>query len=339
MLFVSLVLVLGLLLFSIYKDKQLSEQSNINKNESIDKPQKCSDGTFFDRCSLNKPKFCLNNSLIDKASVCGCSPGWQIKGESCFSEYSSDPKKQILKYTINSKNHELQFQVYGGLNKYLSELPRYIKYSGEELKPTDKDLLLKMMDENIQKNFLNELIFYINNSVKEDDDKARIAISIVQNIPYDFESVNSGASYKYPYEVLYSNKGVCSEKSTLLAYFLRELGYGIAMFRFEAENHDAVGIKCPLEYSYINSGYCFIETTEPAIITDTNGNYISFGKLISNPRIIELSSGKSFDSVSTEYSDAIEFKKIQPDSPGQKASDEIYEKWLSLVNKYGLKIS
>jgi len=37
--------------------------------------------------------------------------------------------------------------------------------------------------------------------------------------------------------VLYEDKGVCGEKSLLLAYLLRELGYGVVLFEFKPENH------------------------------------------------------------------------------------------------------
>jgi len=34
--------------------------------------QKCTDGTLYDQCSINKPKYCDNGNLIDKCSLCGC---------------------------------------------------------------------------------------------------------------------------------------------------------------------------------------------------------------------------------------------------------------------------
>ena len=41
----------------------------------------------------------------------------------------------------------------------------------------------------------------------------------------------------------------------------------------QQENHESVGIRCPLEESYKESGYCFIETTAPAIISDDSIEY------------------------------------------------------------------
>ena len=95
--------------------------------------------------------------------------------------------------------------------------------------------------------------------------------AFVQTIPYDQgklerrESGLAGATEKitYPYEVLYDNTGVCQDKSYLAYSLLKELGYGVAIFLFPdpEDNHMAVGVQCPLQYSNYDSGYCFIETT------------------------------------------------------------------------------
>jgi len=48
--------------------------------------QKCSDGTLYGQCSLNKPKYCDNGNLINKASLCGCSTGYKISNNQCVAE-------------------------------------------------------------------------------------------------------------------------------------------------------------------------------------------------------------------------------------------------------------
>ncbi len=69
----------------------------------------------------------------------------------------------------------------------------------------------------------------------------------------------------------------------------------------------AVGVKCPEEYSYKYSpGYCFVETTYNALITDV-------GTLTSTPTVIKVSDGMSLDDVFWDYFNAhifeILFKK------------------------------
>ena len=171
---------------------------------------------------------------------------------------------------------------------------------------------LKYLDDPTQKNDLDALVRQIKSQTADQDDQARVAISLVQNIPYDYNKLYAVAktgTTRYPYQVLYDNTGVCSDKSLLLAYLLRELGYGVVLFSFDAENHMAVGIKSPDQYAYRNSGYAFIESTAPSIPTDSAGDYPGAGKLTSTPEIIRISDGIPFFSISEEYQDAT---RVQP---------------------------
>jgi hypothetical protein len=222
------------------------------------------------------------------------------------------------------------------MNDYLRSQPREIIYNEGQSPPTDIDFIMRDLNNEKQKSFINPLTKRIQNITSNRDDQARIAISIVQNINYDWNGFKTGdINGKYPYEVLYTGSGVCSEKSELLAYMLRELGYGVVIFRFNVESHDAVGIRCPQSYSYQNSGYCFVESTTPSIITDSSGDYTGVGKLTSTPKELKISDGNSFDSVSEEYNDAITWNSI---SVMGKVLDEYnYNKWLSLENKYGIE--
>jgi hypothetical protein len=83
---------------------------------------------------------------------------------------------------------------------------------------------------------------------------------------------------------------------------LREIGYGTSSFYYQLENHEAVGIRCPDEESYIRSGYCFVETTGPSILNNYNGNYY-FGKL-SEPETSIISNGISLGEKLYEYKDS-----------------------------------
>jgi hypothetical protein len=54
--------------------------------------KECSDGTEYDKCSNQKPKFCQAGQLIEKATLCGCGIGYDIQGDSCIAhiEYCND---------------------------------------------------------------------------------------------------------------------------------------------------------------------------------------------------------------------------------------------------------
>ena len=159
----------------------------------------------------------------------------------------------------------------------------------------------------------DEIILPIINTVKNDietknDDNLVIALTrFVQNIDYDCDKSFSyeyldehGYNTNFPYETLFSKKGVCGDLSILLTKFLEELGYGVAYLLFEESNHMSVGIRCPVEYAnYIQdgTGYCYIETTAPQRIGVIPQ---SFGVEFFNetPMILEVSEGKSFNLMS-----------------------------------------
>lgn len=250
-----------------------------------------------------------------------------------------NPKENYFIYVLNGETHQINFTFYKGLNDYLKGLSRTIEsYLWETV--TSKDFILRDLNNEYQNKLLKPFIDYIKNMSLNDDDKVRLVVSLVQNIPYDYEILESDDDKgKYPYEVMYTQSGVCAGKSELLVYFLRELGYGTAIFRFYPENHDAVGIKCLLEYSYKNSGYCFIETTTPTIITDSTRDYVNVGKLYSDPEIIIISEGYYFNSVSKEYNDKKKYIELEYFFLENLKSYDLdkYKLWIDLRKKYGLE--
>jgi hypothetical protein len=170
-----------------------------------------------------------------------------------------------------------------------------------------KEIYDQVLNNSIQRLELKELLDTIKARSSNPDDQARIAISFVQMIPYDSETgdnrKNISGKLHMPYAVVYDDKGICQDKSWLLAYLLRKLGYEVVILKFIPEGHDAIGIKVTQKYGYNNSDYAFIETTTPTIPSAPQAEYKGVGKLWSVPRIHKISTGCSFDSISEEYSD------------------------------------
>jgi len=164
-------------------------------------------------------------------------------------------------------------------------------------------------------------------------DDLRIATSLVQQIPYG-KIKNYRERRFYPYEVLYNQCGVCEDKSILLGFLLKELGYGVVLLEFETERHMAVGIKVPEEFSYKKTGYAFVETTKPNIISDCHCDYVNTGKLTSAPTIIPVSDGGTFNGVQEEYRDAEEWNDIL--SRGKVLDQYHFSRFQYLVHKYGM---
>jgi hypothetical protein len=243
---------------------------------------------------------------------------------------------QTFPYILNEEIKRLEFTTHENISTHFKELTRSISYI--DTPPTRKDFLLKNIDDSTQKKELDVLVTTIKNLSTDIQEQAEIAISLVQLLPYDIESFETETLHgRYAYEVLHDAKGACGEKSELLVFLLRELGFKVAIFDYVQENHQAVGIACQEEYSYNASGYCFIETTQPTIITYKPSNYIGVGELLSQPEIIVIQEqGKKFNA-STHASDAILFEEINKRGP--ELSKEDYNLWVGLVNRYALLTS
>ena len=305
----------------------------------------CNDGTASGDCSAAKPFFCSRGVLIENSSFCGCSNISQTQDNKCISSYQESGKNIILNYTLKGVNGQINFTVYKKLYDHLSSLPRYMQYN-----PNDSSVLLDFKLRSIsdpeQTELLMPLVVDIKNLAKNKDDQARIAISLVQNIPFGSsnKTLNFGAIsidyYRYPYEVLYDMQGVCGEKSELLAFLLKQIGYESAFIYYRAENHEALGIKCPISQSMNNTGYCFIETTGPSIISDYQTEYVGIGTLVSTPEIIPVPDGNlsSFGEKNFyEYNDAKIFDTIKERENAAGTINFIQNmQYYELKRKYGL---
>lgn len=70
--------------------------------------QKCADGTLYGQCSANKPKYCENGNLIEKASLCGCPSGYKISDNSCTIEIPKFDTKSgliVIRKGVNGESY------------------------------------------------------------------------------------------------------------------------------------------------------------------------------------------------------------------------------------------
>lgn len=323
---VALILVLSAVTFFIF-----SEQ----------KTPTCNDGTQYDQCSPLKSYYCLGGVLIQNASICGCSNFTKQEGDKCISKYQTAPANISFNYTLRGKSGQINLTIYKGMDDYLSSIPRYVNSSEN---PTLNDFKLLSLDEGNQRDFLIEVLVDIINSAESKDDQARIAVSLIQTIPFGASNRTIKLAdipidyYRYPYEVLYDNQGICDEKSELLAFFLREIGYQNAFLYYPKENHEAIGIRCPTAKGLNNTGYCFVETTGPSIISDYKTEYVGIGQLNSIPEIIPVPGELTFGEKNLyEYDDAKTLNEIRDAAKKEGAINMIeYWQFKSLKKKYGL---
>lgn len=248
-------------------------------------------------------------------------------------EYVLDGKKKKLDVYIPFKLHDFSFA--DSIQKANGNYQRTI---------------CNLINSEQQKNNLSPLINSIKMQTSDSEKQARIAISLVQHIPYKKSLISM--RNKSPFETASSQKAVCGGKSNLLSFLLKELGFGNAIFLYskldrdpltkktQKFNHANVGIKCSPEYQYEGSGYAIIETTQPKIISDyTWNNYSLNARKIWNRRLpkifslIKISDGLSLN-ISKEYYDAQEFMRLNMLAEEQPLSQKNQKQLSDLYNKY-----
>lgn len=225
-------------------------------------------------------------------------------------------------YTLNGKTDSIPLAL------PTSVYNDYTKKAVPPVKDGNSADFLAFINDAEQQQYVTALASAIELKTDSPDDQARIAVSLVQHIPY-----SGGNQYRYPYEVLYNGHGVPGEKSMLLALLLRDLGFGSSVFSFIPEDHMAAGISVLAPYDYQNTGYAFIDATEPDMIT-YDGSISSFGTVSSKPEVTLVGAGRQLSAVSADYNDAHEWATMMANinhlSTGQRQQYDI------LNNKYDL---
>lgn len=252
--------------------------------------------------------------------------------------YTTGPEERIFNYILRGKPGEIPVTLYSGVYKAQQDICDVLWSYDDKPKIYTYD---KFLTEPIQTKELKKIADSIREKTPNQDDQARIAVSMVQHIPYDHSIDWSYDRYtmRYPYQVLYENKGICGETSILLAYLLKELGYGVVLFSFDQENHMTVGVRSPPAFSYKDTGYAFIETTSPTIMTRADGEYEGLDgdqKLTSSPEIIPISEGRKLTSISEEYRDSQSLAKLEAMGPVLERHQ--FQQWEKLIKKYGIPV-
>jgi hypothetical protein len=184
-----------------------------------------------------------------------------------------DPKTADFKWNYRKKPYELKLTLYKSVYDFYRSGPKEYSYTGALPKNWEEDYYGMFVQQNPVDPTIPELVTSLKNLAARnrlsEDQTVELVVSFVQSIPYDDEKAarieqdSQTDKPNYPYEALYDNKGVCSDKSFLLTAILREMGYGTTLFEYKDEKHIAVGIQCPIDKSNYNSGFCYAETTQP----------------------------------------------------------------------------
>ena len=117
---------------------------------------------------------------------------------------------------------------------------------------------------------------------------AELVTSMAQQLEYKVDPVNLAP--KFPIETFGDGYGDCDDKALLAAALLSRDGYDVAILLFAPEKHVALGIRAP-GLDYKNTGYAYVEMTEPSIVGIPAEKLASGVTLESQPTVIRIGSG------------------------------------------------
>ncbi|MDD4819043.1 MAG: hypothetical protein PHH27_02610 [Candidatus Colwellbacteria bacterium] len=204
----------------------------------------------------------ISNSNLEKISLQILIPNNSIPNPGEI----VNPGEKAVRFTFKYKNKNYYLdQVYSdSLYNDYKNTNKFLQYPASNPPQNLREsyynifLTLKSGDDSIDK-LVNDLRSLAIKEGFSENELVEFSMALVQYIPYD-NSKNLSSPQNFPYETLYKNSGVCSDKSFLALLILRKLGYGAVIFDYPDDNHSAVAVACSGQSSY-NSGYCFIETT------------------------------------------------------------------------------
>lgn len=229
-----------------------------------------------------------------------------------------------------SKYGYITFETYSGLSNEYADMPEtyYTDFT--------KEVILPRINDDRQDQYLSVLVDSIRDETSDRKEQAMVAIELVQHIPYDKYKADTAITtmdWSYPYTTLHTERGVCADKSILLVYMLKKLGYDTVLFNFD--QHMAVGIKCSPLYDFEDSGYAYIETTGTTIPTYVPTQFVG-GYLIPDEfEVVYVTSGGSSIDFSEEFRDAKRLKELE--GMGTVLPMKEYQEYTKIVEEYDLQ--
>lgn len=200
----------------------------------------------------------------------------------------SEPTTKTFSWVYKGKKYSLDQTLYKSIYSYYQSQDKVYSYVGTLPENWQEEYYAMFLKTNVADKSIPEIASKIQDLGKKnnltDDQIVDLTLAFVQSIEYDDAKAKNiltqagNEAVLFPYETLYEQRGICSDKSFLAYALLRQMGYGAALFTYEQENHMAVAAQCPKNYSTYGSGYCYAETTSvgnkigiiPSIDTESN---------------------------------------------------------------------
>lgn len=109
----------------------------------------------------------------------------------------------------------------------------------------------------------------------------------------DFSYGTPRSAFELPVQALAARRGVCVDRSLLLAALLVGEGYDAGLWTLSSDNHVAVAVRGVGE-GYRGSGYAFVETTRRAYVGEVPERYTSIAEWQSAPRLVVFGRGRAY---------------------------------------------
>lgn len=168
-------------------------------------------------------------------------------------------------WRYKGNSYEINIPLSQTLYKAYSESPKVYAYKGKLpdnwTEEYNQMFLNIKQDDYTFESVASALIQLARKNNISSEETPNFILSFVQSIAYDFDKDLKKDHTQYPYETLFTKKGVCADKTFLAYQILKKAGYGVAILQFLDINHQAVGVRCPASYAVGGSLYCYAETT------------------------------------------------------------------------------
>lgn len=193
--------------------------------------------------------------------------------EASFPEERTDPRSVDYSWEYKGHAYALSETLYGNIDAYYQKSPAKSYYEGDSEEEYYGRLAgsLEAEQDDTLARVARDLSALGQEHGLSSEGTLELAVAFVQAIPYDqakyelvvaSQDADAEATWpRLPYEVLYDEAGICTDKSLLAVALAGELGYGTALFESESEQHMAAAIECTQSYSSYGSGYCYTEVT------------------------------------------------------------------------------
>lgn len=196
-------------------------------------------------------------------------------------------------FDMGKERYEIELGFQEKLVDYFAEQPKVYTYRGNTL-PDDWETAYYNMfisnkkGEEVIKDILKK-IKALKPDMTEVEYVAFLAAFVQGSLEYDWDSYyDVKDKLNYPYEALYKQKGVCSDKSLIMGELLAELDYDVVFMTFEKANHMAVGIRVPQGYGSLGTEYAFIESTAYSTLGRVPKSFVGGVKIEEAPNLIPI---------------------------------------------------